>query len=114
MVFEVAVDPDDIGMIELGERLGLGNEAVETPLVVALAVLGLGTRLVVLAACRVVARKILLDRHAPIERGLDRQIGDAEAARAENALDLVVRDQLCSRLQRQQVGHFVVPTIADG
>ncbi len=89
---EVTVHAHDIGVIELGKCLGFLDEAVEPPAVVVLAVLRPWRGLDAAGASCEIRREVLLDRHMAVERHLVGEIGYAEAARAEHALDAVVPD----------------------
>src|SRR5262245_53613099 len=103
---KVAIDSHDIGVIELGERLGFLDEAVETPAVVAGAILRSGHGLDAIGARCKVCGKILLDRNLPVEGYLAGEVGDAEAAGAQYTLDTIVADELRAGLQRDQIGHI--------
>ena len=101
---EVAVDAHDVGVVERGERLRFLDEAVEAPA-------GSRRRSPASAArhrcapsrAAIVGREIFLDGDQAGERDLVGEIGDAEAAGAQHALDAVVADQLGPVRQRQQV-----------
>ena len=94
-VAEITINPDDVGMREARQRLRLLDEALETPGVIAFAVLG--PRADVLVAARgEVDGEIFLDGDVAGERRLFRQIGDTETAGAQHPLDPVVTDQLGS------------------
>ena len=84
---------DDIGMIELGERLRLLDEALEPPGVVSGRVLGARYHIDAAGAQRNVARKVFLDGDGAGERKLLGKIGDAESASSQHTLDAVVADQ---------------------
>ena len=101
---EVAVDAHDVGVDEAGERLRLLDEALEAPLVVLGAVLRARRGIAGGAARGEVGREVFLDGDEPGQRHLVGQVGDAEAAGPQHALDAVVADQLRPVRQRQQVG----------
>ena len=101
---EVAVDAHDVGMNEAGERLRLLDEALEPPLVVLGAVLRARRGMAGGAAGGEVGGKVFLDGDEPRQRQLVGEIGDAEAAGTQHALDAVVANQLRPVRQRQQVG----------
>ena len=90
---EVAMHPDDVGMIEARQRLRLLDEAIEAPLVVCGGVAGARHRAVV-ATGGEIGGKVLLDGDEAVERLLVRKVGDAEAADAQDAPDAIVADEL--------------------
>ena len=95
VVAEVAVELDDIGVVELGERLRFLDEALEPPIVVACRVLRARQHVDAVGARGDVARKVFLDGDGPAERKLLGEIRDAEAASSQHTLDAVVADQHC-------------------
>ena len=101
---EVAVHAHDVGVNEAGERPRLLDEALEPPLVVLGAALRARRGLAGGAAGGVVGGKVFLDGDEPGQRRLVGEIGDAEAAGAQHALDAIVANQLRPLRQRQQVG----------
>ena len=103
---EVAIDAHDVGMVELAQRLRFLQEAVEAPAIVARrnrCERGAGIDLAV--AGSVVGREIFLDRDEARERRLLGEIGDAETARTEHALDPVVTGEHRARGQSEEVRH---------
>ncbi len=94
---EVAVDADDVRVVELGERLGFLDEAVEAPAVIAGTVLGARAGLDAAAGGKI-GGKVLLDGDAAVERNLVGKIGDAESASTKHALDAEVADKLRTAL----------------
>ena len=90
VVLEIAVDGDDVGMLERDQRLRLLAEAIEAPVE---SFLGRGADRADLRAigrARGEARgQILLDRDLAPDLDFLGQIGDAEAARAEHAQDAI-------------------------
>ncbi len=102
---EVAVDAHDVGVVELGKRLRFLDEAIEAPAVVAGAVLRARRRIDAAVARGDVARKVFLDGDHAGERNLVGEIGHAEAAGAQHALDAIVADQLGSAWQRDEIRH---------
>ena len=112
---EVAEHPDDVAVIEFRQRLRLFDETLEAPQIVFPAVLGLRLHRQRDLAHGEIGGKILLDGNPAVERRFTRQIGDAEPASAQHALDLVIADQLRARGQSQQIVrslcHSIAPTI---
>ncbi len=89
---EVAVDPDDVGMAEAGQRARLLEEAVQARLVV-LGALRVGQRDGAVVHARHVARgEVLLDRHVLLEVRVAREVGDAEPADAQDGHELVLHE----------------------
>jgi hypothetical protein len=102
---EVAVNADDIRVIELGERLRFLDEAVEAPAVVTGAILRTGRCIDAAIAGGDIAGELLFDRHHARESDLVGEIGHAEAAGAQHALDAIIADQLGSAWQRDEIRH---------
>src|SRR3546814_9170455 len=90
-------------MAEDGERLRLLEEALEAPVIVVLVALGARPDRGLALADGKLDRQVLLDRDVLGEVRVPRQIGDAEAARAENRLDLVLVE---TKSLRQRVSVF--------
>jgi hypothetical protein len=90
---EVAVNPDNIGVVEAGERLGFLNKALKAPVVVAGAIFRARRRLAVFGARGEIGGEVFLDRDEAGERDFMRQIGHAEAARAEHPVDAEIARQ---------------------
>ncbi len=93
LALEVAVDADDVGVSEAGKRLGFLDEAIEPPAVVVWRSPASGGAASDAAVRgREIRREVFLDGDVAIEGHLVREIGDAEAARAEHAVDAVIPD----------------------
>ncbi|EXI75838.1 MAG: hypothetical protein AW07_00766 [Candidatus Accumulibacter sp. SK-11] len=86
----VAQHADDPRMVEAGECPTLVQEAVETPGERAGARGRVRPHGEVGTAPGGVARQVFLDRHRAIEMGIVRQVGDAEATTAKDAVDPVL------------------------
>src|SRR5262249_40304450 len=101
----IAVDADDVRVIEAGEDLRLLDEAIETPAVVGSAPFRAGHNRALAVAPDEICGEVLLDRDLAGERLPAREVRDAEAARAQHALDDEVVDELGPGGEGQQIGH---------
>ena len=96
---EVAVDAHDIRVREFGERLRFLDEAVETPAIIARAILRTGCGFDAAGAGREVRWEIFLDRDGAVERDFVREVSHAEAACTEHALDAIIANEFRSGRQ---------------
>jgi hypothetical protein len=102
---EVAIDPHDVRVREFRESLRFLDEAVEPPFVIAGAILRAWRRLDAIGTSGKIAGKIFLDRDDAVERDLVGEIGHAEPAGAEDALDFVIAYEFGPARKRNEVGH---------
>ena len=87
---EEAEHRHDARMAEYREGLRLLQEALEAPVVIVLVALGARPDRGLALADGELDRQVLLDRDVLLEVGVPGEIGDAEAARAQDRLDLVL------------------------
>ncbi len=103
VVLEKAVDADDVGVAEGRQGARFEQEAVQPDPVLFLVAAALGPDGGGLfVAHRQVVGQVFLDRHLGVQVGIVRQVGDAEAADAQHALDAVLVQHVANR-QRQPV-----------
>ena len=102
---EHARHPHDAGMAEAGERLRLAQEAGAAPIEGRLVPLRLRPHAQVLATLPELGRVVLLERDRGLEVDVLGPIGDAEAPRADQALDAVAAIQDCVLRQAEPTVH---------
>ena len=87
---EDVVDADDVGVVQLGDDLGLFQELRQVPFhLFAVGVGAQGDGGGVLPAAAEVAHEELLDGYAPVEQFLRGEVGDAEASLPQYLFDAV-------------------------
>ena len=106
VLFEVSGNANDIGMPQFCECLGFGEEALKPPVVISAALAGEGGNSDAIFAVGQRSWKILLQGHIGIEPCIARQVGDAEAAGAKDADNLIVTADYRAFRQRLSVGHL--------
>ena len=104
---EVVVNPDNVGMVELGQRLGFVDKPIKSPLEIAGAVGRTRRTVNAIGASGKVRREVFLDGDRTRQRDLLGQIGHAEPARTKHALDAESAGQDGAWRKRDQIGHVL-------
>ena len=109
MGLDVAMRPHDVRVSKAMEGARLVDEAVEAPGEECAAPGGRRGDTPCRSAPRRVGGEVLLERDRSIQLVVERQVRDAEAARAEHADDLVLADAVALRQRRGMLmrGHGI-------
>ena len=89
VVFEKTADPDDIRVLELGQRFGLFEKARLSPGKYIGVILGYGPHGILGITSAKLRGQVFLDRNLLLQVGIDCQVSDPEASVAEDRTDLV-------------------------